>query len=259
MKKLMIAAAAAALVGGAFADLCDDDPKPASGCAVYNVKFTLKTLDAKLAKVKGVTGDCDSTPDAKCVYLENATRTIDGIIWDCEATCATLNNTEMNVALWEVKSKMGVGDLLSFSATNKVFAANDLPFTFINRYSKKANKVQAMWAFEGLDLTNKAGDGAGSVTIAAAGFGSFDAKKEIVKSLSGNAVGFFTQALTAKYANCGDPMVVDLCTAFTNWCDDGEAAQELAASGTWSVKYNASLSKGTKSLRSIVPSYAQAD
>ena len=255
MKKLMIAAAAAAMVGGAFAGgLCNDEVG-SSGCAVYNVKFTLKTLDAKLSKVKG--GDCGD--DDKCVYLDNATRKIDGIIWDCAATCDTLNADAMNVALWEVKSKMGVGDLLSFDTTNKVFVANNLPFSFINRYSKKANKVQALWKLEDLDLTNKAGVGAGSVTIAAAGFGSFDAKKEIVKSLSGNAVGFFTQALTTKYAECGDPKVVDLCTEFTDWCTDGEATEALAASGTWSVKYNASLSKGTKSLRSIVPSYAQAN
>ena len=253
MKKLMIAAATAAMIGGAFAGgLCSDEVS--SGCAVYNVKFKLKTLDAKLANVKG--GDCGE--DDKCVYLENATRTIDGIIWDCDATCATLNDDMMNVALWEVKSKMGVGDLLWFDTTNKVFAANDLPFDLINRYSKKANKVQARWELKDLDLTNKAGVGAGSVTINAAGFGSFDAKKEIVKSLSGNAVGYFTQALTTKYAECGEPMVADLCTEFTDWCTDGEPAEKLAASGTWSVKYNASLSKGTKSLRSIVPSYAQA-
>lgn len=252
MKKVMIAAALAAMVGGAFADLCSD--ADTSSCAVYNVKFKLKTLDAKLSNVKG--GDCGQ--DDKCVYLENATRTIDGIIWDCDATCATLNDNAMNVALWEVKSKMGVGDLLSFDTTNKVFVANDLPFDLINRYSKKANKVQALWSLDTMDLNNRDGEDAGAVTIVAAGFGSFDAKKEIVKSLSGNAVGMFTQVLTQKYAQCGDPNVTDLCTEFTDWCTDGEAAEALAASGTWSVKYNASLSKGTKSLRLIVPSYAQA-
>lgn len=250
MKKLMIAAALAAMVGGAFAGgVCSDDP---ADCAVYNVKFKLKTLDAKLAKVKNTCED-----DGQCVYLENATRTIDGIIWDCDATCETLNDEMMNVALWEVKSKMGVGVLLSFDTTNKVFVANDLPFGLINRYSKKANKVQALWTLPALDLNDRDGEDAGAVTIVAAGFGSFDAKKEIVKSLSGNAVGSFTEVLTQKYAECGEPMVADLCTEFTDWCTDGEAAEVLAASGTWSVKYNASLSKGTKSLKSIVPSYAQ--
>lgn len=273
MKKLMIAAAAAAMVGGAFAaGLCDDEPASAAECAVYNVKFTLKTLDAKLVKVKGSSAICgDSTDDQNCVYLDNATRKIDGIIWDCDAGCGTLNTEAMKVALWETKSKMGIGELLAFDEDDG-YTANDLPFSLINRYGKKAEKVQAIWELgggtndmssAGLLLNDKAmyeaGEDLGEVSLVAAGFGTFNAKQGIVKSISGNAVGMFTAPLTQKYANCEGPFVADLCTEFSNWCSDGDAADVLAASGTWSVKYNASLSKGKKRLGQIVPAYAQAE
>lgn len=272
MKKLMIAAATAAMVGGAFASLCDDEPAAAAGCAVYNVKFTLKTLDAKLVKVKGRTPICDDpTVDQNCVYLDNATRKIDGIIWDCDASCGTLNEEEMKVALWEAKSKMGIGELLAFDEDDG-YTANDLPFSLINRYGKKAEKVQAIWELgggtndtesAGLLLNDKAmyaeGTDQGKVSLVAAGFGTFNAKQGIVKSISGNAVGFFTSPLTQKYATCEGPYVADLCTEFASWCTDGVEADTLAASGTWSVKYNASLSKGKKRLGQIVPAYAQAE
>ena len=267
MKKLMIAAAAAAMVGGAFASLCDDEPAVA-GCAVYNVKFTLKTLDAKLFKTKGTTGDCSSTPGLKCVYLDNATRTIDGIIWDCDASCGTLNINAMKVALWEAKSKTGIGERLALVDSGDVdsnnnpimvYEADDLPFGLIERYGNKAQKVQAAWELTDLDQCSGT-NVLGTVTLAAAGFGTFDAKKAIVKSISGNAVGMFTAPLTQKYAGatCGEPLVADLCTDFDNWCDDGIAMSALVASGTWSVKYNASLSKGKKRLGQIVPTYAHA-
>ena len=265
MKKLMIAAAAAAMVGGAFANLCDDEPAETAACAVYNVKFTLKTLDAKLVKIKGTTGDCGSTDGQNCVYLDNATRTIDGIIWDCDASCGTLNTDAMKVALWEAKSKTGIGDRLTLVDSGEVdsndnpimvYEAADLPFGLINRYGNKAQKVQAAWELADLPLCSGTNE-FGTVTLAATGFGMFDAKKELVKSISGNAVGMFTEPLTRKYTGCGDPMIADLCTEFSNWCDDGEAADTLVASGTWSVKYNASLSKGKKRLSQIVPTYAQ--
>ncbi len=53
MKKLMFVAAAAAMTIGAQAELCEEDVS-ASGCSVYNVKITLKTLAAKKKSCSGV-------------------------------------------------------------------------------------------------------------------------------------------------------------------------------------------------------------
>lgn len=258
MKKLMIAAAAAAICGGAFAagSLCEDDPTaPAAEtqCALYNVKFTFKTLDAKLLKVKGYTidgGECGDDEDVeavKYVYLENGSRTLEGIIWDCDAACDTLNDVEMNFILWEKKGENVFTAKLAYeSESNKTWVAGTSAFDFINRYSKKATKVQAYWTLDDLD----------GVSIVAAGFGTFDNKKALVKSISGNAVGTFDAPLTTKYTECGEPLVVDLCTEFESY-EDGEGVVKIAASGKWTVKYNSSLSKGKKRLSQIVPGFAQ--
>jgi hypothetical protein len=99
-----------------------------------------------------------------------------------------------------------------------------------------------------------------------------------VKSISGNAVAQFVVPTIPSYKDdqsgwnslttifskqkCvyPNPYVLDLCTTLTSWCDlttAGTVVDKVAASGTWSVKYNASLSAGKKSLAKIVPDYAQ--
>ena len=288
MKKLMIAAAAAAMIGGANAELCYDDVTTTqSGCALYNVKFTLKSLDTKLLINKGskASSTCydDSTPTTCCTYFDNATYTFDGIIWDCAATCGTLSEGNAKFVLWSTKKKMAVSTKLSKSLTadgkRYEFAGATATFDFINRYSKAGTKVQAFWTLDQADegLINDLG------TIYAAGFGTFDAKKSIVKSISGNAVAAFEVPTIPSYKDDKDgwtslttifskqkcanpnPDVLDLCATLTNWCavmeKDGVTSaadvDKVAASGTWSVKYNASLSAGKKSLAKIVPDYAQ--
>ena len=292
MKKLMIAAAAAAMIGGANAELCYDDVTTTqSGCALYNVKFTLKSLDTKLLINKGTkaSSTCydDSTSTICCTYFDNATYTFDGIIWDCAAGCTTLSGKAANFVLWNTKKKMAVTtDGLIKSKTQKdnkdvyQFSSKGVAgFDFINRYSKAGTKVQAFWTVDAGEegLIGDLG------TIYAAGFGTFDAKKLIVKSISGNAVAAFEVPTIPSYKDDKDgwtslttifskqkcvnpnPDVLDLCATLTNWCavmeKDGVTpaadVDKVAASGTWSVKYNASLSAGKKSLAKIVPDYAQ--
>ncbi len=242
MKKLIIAAAVAAISVGSFANLCTDDPV-VTGCALYDVKVSFKTLGPKALNVKNC-GD-----ETLCGYFENATRTFEGVIWDCIAVCGTLNNTTgANFVLWEKAQKEAVSLPLVWDDIAGEWVADTLTFAVIDRYSKKATKVEAAWAFV-------AADGLSSWT--AAGFGTYDAKNEVVKSISGNAAGILVPVQGSTKCADYDGMVVDFCTDFDDWCTDGEVPDFVAASGTWSIKYNKSLSTGSKSLARIVPSYAQ--
>lgn len=305
MKKLMIAAAAAAMVSGAFAGLCDETSTAAS-CALYNVKFTMKSLDAKLLKVKGTSSVCGDTAGVCCTYFDNATYTFDGVMWLCENTCLLTN--DYNFVLWNKKAKMPVTKPLQRidpdgtpNSGDEYWGADAAQFGILDRYAKTANKVQAFWGVNGVSAWNvdnsaKTMDKVSAISIYAAGFGTFDAKKGLVKSISGNAAGAFvvpdfysglgggsgkTVDLTIfTVQNClnPNPGIVELCDAFDSWCGIAPSrllttkseidpngtipdyADGVAASGTWSIKYNASLSNATKSgktLDVIVPSYAQ--
>ena len=271
----MIAAAAAAMVSGAFASLCNDDTTPA-GCAVYDVTFTFKSLDAKLLKTGKKTA-CDDTTTC-CTYFENATYKFNGIIWACEADCNMFEagTATPNFTLWCAKAKMPlVEEILHYDGTN--FVAGTMSFDILDRYSKSANKVQAFWTpfqiVTSWDVSAGAND-KGSWTantsgaIYAAGFGTFDTKKQLLKSISGNAVAAFgvddftmgdiLTFFTVNKCDNPNPGYVDLCEDVDNWCDySGTPVAAVAASGTWTLKYNSKYSANGTSLRKIVPSYAQ--
>ena len=269
MKKLMIAAAVAAMGAGAFAGICDNKGDAAT-CALYDVKFTFKSLDTKRA-VQKESDKCSGSTTTCCTYLDNATYTFNGIMWDCDAVCDMLDPNNANggtkLVLWYAKAKAVISEPLKWGNSSGAYAweGDIAAFEFINRFSKKATKVQAYWEqdFNAQYLTAYAGkyNSFGSndeVKIRAAGFGTFDNKNMIVKSISGNAVATIGDILL-KEQDCGsdgpEPKVYDLCTEFDTVCD-GTDTDVVAASGTWSVKYNKSLSKGSKTLNQIVPAYA---
>jgi hypothetical protein len=84
-------------------------------------------------------------------------------------------------------------------------------------------------------------------------------------SVSGNCVGRIAPLVSGYEDDCGDvrifAQVAYVCQTFKKWCCDQcyYATGSVPASGTWSLKYNASLSKGTKPLSSIIPTYAVFD
>ena len=248
MKKLLTFAAVAAMSCGAFADLCDDDPAQPTSCSVYDVKISLKTLGAKTLKC---TDDCASDCEDPTLvgYYENVTRTINGIFWSCTHLCTELEDG-MNFVAWEKSKKAPASALIVYDGTN--YIGDSVAIENLDRYSKKANKVQGTVEFP---LVLNGGDAA----VAAAGFGTYDAKNDVVKSISGYCVGVL-DPLAAVTTECAevDVYVMGICEDFTSWCEDGEDAEALVAYGTWSVKYNASLSKGTKRLSQIVPAYCFA-
>ena len=81
MKKLMIAAAAAAMIGGAFAECSDFD-----GCIAYDLTMSIKTLGPKKLVCKAECKSCGEE-DTIVAYLDNVTQSIKGVIWACDWVC----------------------------------------------------------------------------------------------------------------------------------------------------------------------------
>lgn len=273
----MIGAAIAALASGAFAGACDEvNVGGSDGCLVYDLKFTVKTLAPKKLTCKGCSKCDDSTV---LYYLDGATRTFNGYLWFCADDCWTVED-EPYMVLFEKKSKTVFAPLLW--KYNDTFTARGIDsenqpkaqFAFLGRYGKKANKIAAAWSLS--DTFELENDDASFVFMAAGingtGFKLKDAcylKGEAayyLKSISGNVAGALAiDTVVTGYSKCDDDpeyevYYVNLCDCFSNYCEDDCTpiqTEAVPASGTWSLKYNAGLSKGSKSMLTIVPQWAQ--
>lgn len=222
MKKLMIAAATAAMIGGVFA-ACEDPIDPPAApidCAIaYSFKATLNTTAAKYGKVTYKEdlgcGDYEKVTEYTC-YREKGKKTLTGYYYACECACDLADSDVFGLALWDAKTKC-----LDENAA--------IEFEILQTFGKKFDKVEAFFALETTD-----GE------FMAAGMGSVDTKKGIVKSISGNIVGMMAA-----------PECDDDCQDFDNdlrfgaICEDADIldAGSTVAYGTWSLKYNSSISK----------------
>ena len=213
-------------------------------------------------------------------WMDNATRTWEGVLWQCESNCVDPNTAGSRAmfVMWEKKAKRAMS-FPAFRAWNAVNAAgqrpyrwfsvnyncnfapatalaNEVPnFWFLGRYGQKATKVAVGW-----NPTVYPTYG-----FHAAGFGTFYSKDNVhrMTSVSGNCVGLIAPLVAGAEDDCGNDsrifaQIAYVCQKFKMWCCDPcyYATFGVPASGTWSLKYNASLSKGTKPLSSIIPDYA---
>ena len=215
-------------------------------------------------------------------WMDNATRKFEGIAWQCQAACfegwfadCDLNNNgRLNYVLWEKKNSLAVsfpvfqvkygaanaaGTGFDGSVQTLYFSLDAQNEMFIGRYGKKAQKVAAYWGLWGGELLH-------GQTIDAAGFGTYDVKNLRTKSISGNAVGMIMPIDEGAADPCGNKGRIFcalgfMCVEWMDWCCDGcYAGVELVpASGTWSLKYNASATKKANNdkatLASFVPAY----
>jgi len=214
MKKLMIAAAAAAMIGGAYAD-CGLEPEEQADCAqVWDVKMSLKSTVCKTLYVGAKKADkCGmGGSEAACYcYREVASVAVKGVLGACDCECETiLNLTDDDQYFWVEK--------------NKVQLADKLAIDHLYRIGKKMEKVEFAAWFGALRL---------------AGTGTYDTKNNVVKSVSGNVAGLWT----AVFDCTGDCETV--CPAF-DLCDpDWESGLEVptVAYGSFTIKYNSSFAK----------------
>jgi len=262
MKKLMIGAAVAAMTVGAFAAACVD-PEEAAVCRAWDVSMSLKSFGPKKTSctIKAESA-CDDDSKEVVYYLDNATRKIKGYLWICEYECGK----DFNVVLWDKKHDKVIIPV----------AYDAVSFDEVFVYGKKATKVAGTLAFAGTDLA-----GNETIDVTASGVnGKMVRGKEdtdcYVKSLSGYVAGKLAYIPAegkssggSKGGLCEDPVepepceettakILPLCDAccFEGWCDAEDAESMLPTVGTWKMKYNKSVSKGNKTIASIVPAYA---
>ena len=220
MKKLMIALAAAGLVGVASADCTDPvTPTPANCAAVYNVKVSLKTLNAKSKKYVNK-AECDDPVTGVNCYLVAGTRKYAGVLASCECDCADSTIvSEPKFYFWGITEKTGYCD-----ATAEL--ANAVRFG--GATDKASKKVAAT-----ITLTSD------PIALNGAGFGTYNAKIGRVSSISGSISGLVNAPVCP--VKCEDPKPAygfSVCAS-----EKIEGITAVPAYGTWSIKYNASASK----------------
>ena len=256
MKKLMVAAAAAAMTAGAFATVCDDTGY--DSCIAYDMTLKLKTLGAKKMTCKIDGGVCDDVIKEKVYFLDNVTRTFKGYVWSCEYACGG----EFNIVLWDTKY---TGEALAIGNTDTLDFFSENCF----RYTKKANKVAIATDIETDTAQLKIAGINGSFKAVA------DSDYNFVKSISGNAAGVIkvvnpeAKVVVVKGSLCDDDyiepcddpeiLIVDICECFNSYCTDGIPDTDfmVPALGTWKLKYNPSVSSGKKgTIRSLCPAWA---
>lgn len=235
MKKLMIAAAAAAMIGGANAVCVSGSSEcnvcTAAGANVWDVKFTAKTTVLKTA------GAAKACTIGSSVYRKQGTAKITGWLWnsdDCTGNCDL-----------DFGASNADGNAPRMALTwNKKYGFVAAPSIFVAQIDKKGNKLES-WG--GLN------DGV-AIDIKFAGFGSYDTKKNYIKSLSGSFAGTLENELigSACTVGAGGYAIYD-CMAYVY-----AAGVPTAAYGSWSIKYNKSASKkvakATAGLEIVQPS-----
>ena len=240
MKKLMIAAAAAAMVGGAYATPCTPDAPNTDCASVYSFKLNVKTTKGVALKTTGSGSQCVPGQASCSVIREKDSTVIQGYIYDCSCGCDVASTG--SVIAWDSKRKAKV-DTPAFTTT------------FINVMGKKQNVAEWAWTFAGTALYDTTRSQAYALT--GAGYGTFS--KGLYRSFSGNFAGtadasydLKTKQDTNNPCAC-DPSQVWACADLTTL-----VAESTVAFGTWTAKYDASASKKYLANGFLnVPSYAQ--
>ena len=229
MKKLMIAAASAAMIGGAFAD----------GVAqVYDFTATVKTTACSGKSAKDVCGDT-------VYYRQQITQKLYGKFWGCGCEVIAcpdnyaIDKAEENGFVFWTTTKLG-----------GAFEDADMQWSLLQRLGKKGENVEG---FFGLTLID---DGDAVALLSGAGYGTAkiycdDEDKNYIKSMSGNVVGYWDASadpIATGCYYCGD---VDECTVFA-FCSCVSEDNDLAAVfGTFTLKYNSSQTKSVSAGKSI--------
>lgn len=231
MKKLMFAAATAAMIGGvSAAEYYDGGDCGDEGCKkAYTVTVTLKTTmpDSKTKKIPGC--GCDEDTYECTLYYKQGTLKLAGLAWG-EGLCDDCD--------------LGLGDEFAMWSTSTKAAIDTAALNLqIGSYDKSGKKAEAYGTLISED----------GINVMLAGFGTLKTKggekrenkcadpeefcTSYVKSLSGNAAGFIVRDFfdpDGIYAECDE--------ADVGCCGD-QLLENAAASGTWKVSYNSSASK----------------
>ena len=249
MKKLMIAAAAAVVAAGAFAD-----------AQVYDYKLSLKTTtcaEGKVAKGSFYEVALGMEKGDEISYRKSASVTLNGVSWGCDckdALAGAWAERELadgtivydGLTFWNKKSGAFLGG---------AHDATTITWDMMNRIGKKGSDVEM--SFDIIDEANA------SFEFKCAGMGTIkDSINEnaancideasYIKSAKGNVAGFMAPDTGACYY-CDEVVcdVYDFCE-----CLGLMDGSRTVAYGTWTMKYNASASKKLRTTAKITSSYS---
>ena len=259
MKKLMIAAAAVAMIGSAFAD-----------AQVYEYKLSLKSTTCKEAKVANgyLTKIGLMEPGDELVYRTPASLTLVGLTWGCEcneAIAGTWGQTKNNpnnwygITFWNPKANGKLGSFLG-----GVYNGTEFQWDMLNRIGKKADEVELSF-----DLIPSADALDGNFELKLAGLGkikdqfAYDSEDEewtdcnsYIKSVKGSVAGYVNPEAGIVVCNyCEEYDVFCNVYQFCICGDDNTDETRTVAYGTFTMKYNASASKKLKNSARIAGAY----
>ena len=231
MKKLMIAAIAAATIGGAFADCAyipkKDEVRETKNWA-YQWKFTGKTT-------KGVKATCG---EQEYVTRSSASLKIQGWSFYCDAVCGDFESGDATEIFWSTKPEKAILD-------------GGITFEIGNVIGKKGKDYEAA----GVANFGKYG-------LAFAGIGKYDTKNTRVSSIKGNFAGWAT-APSLKLGKDTDCLTAQTLPSMV-WqcCGCPTLEADSVAYGKWSVKFNKSWAKkvatwDADTAKKLLPSWAR--
>ncbi len=248
MKKLMIAAAAAALSSGAFAGICgDEDPvvDVVAGREVYKVAFTGKTTIGVPGKdvVTPVFCSEDQKEDG-CVIRVPGTLKIEGWVLLCDVACNAKIEAFAAPAYWAFwASKPYTADI----------PEGKLEFSVLNVIGKKGADAEAAGKFTGKVVYGPGFEWDLAEGLEYAGLGKYSAKNGTFTSFTGNFAGAPAGSWYIKGKVCEQTHVYDCTTMLV----DCENVPNTVAFGKWTMKYDASASKAAyKGKMPKTPKYA---
>lgn len=234
MKKLMIAAAMAATVGAFASDNCSD-PTTYTCVSVYKVTFSVKTT-APIAKKTKVS--C-SDPEVVC-YRKKASAKVAGYLYagteGADGAWSLVTDAEACSDACEcVEAFEGLTPIFWDGKTYEEDTGAALAWDFVDRIGGKTTEKSKVVEAVGTYTSD-------NYALRLAGFGSWDKKNALVKSLSGNFAGTKTKADCETEVSCSDPVTTEVGTFMI--CTDAAGQTELtAAYGTWSLKWDKSAAK----------------
>ncbi|MGN0851951.1 MAG: hypothetical protein ACI4Q3_01085 [Kiritimatiellia bacterium] len=228
MKKLMIAAFAATTVGAFASNNCTPAPVVPGDCAtVYSIKMSVKTTKGVLVTGSQANGStcAPGSTDYCLVYRTKDSTTFTGYFAECDCACGILDGA--TAYMWDSKRKASL-DGAAFTTT------------LLNVMGKKQTEAEWAWTFAATADYGEQRTQAYALT--GAGIGKFDVKNARYTSFSGNFAGtvgapYDLKAKGSSACVC-DPSQVAKCDALEQLSSDDSVAY-----GTWTVKYNSSLSK----------------
>lgn len=263
MKKLLTLAAIAAF-GTSLVHAADDGETDTDKEAqVYDIKVTAKTTAAKKGKLSLKKNKFIDESDT-VVYRAQGSQSWTGVLWGCG--CETLRGVwdtvgegaevVSGVAIWNNKKP------------NTIVFLDDMKWRVLNAIDAAGTKVEAAWTIgDSSDASN--------AFLAFAGFGALLANGAhedclySVKSLAGNVAGWMP---APTMTTPGKPGVCTFCSGVIGTTPDEEDVAVAwsvcdcvdigdpdftAVSGTWSLKYNKTLSRKLSSASSILGVYTK--